>query len=387
VKDKYSNKTDSSENKYDYKNSSSFVNTNKFYQMIYGTGSAEGSICKDTIKFGNNNLNDLNFILVNRSESQENLDGILGLGYYYEDFEKDAIDFSLIDQLKNKNLINKKLFTQLYTEEKKGKMYIGDLPYEIKNDMENYGTCNTIKYRGIRLNPRWECTLSQVFIGDKYNTSIILNIYNNALFDTGTNVIISPSNFLDELSKTYFKDLIQDKLCFLNNDYNFVQIICKENSIVKNLPPLNFIFGDWYLKMNPYDLFYLYPDRSIRFIILSNPLVDEWIIGEPILKKFHIVFDKEDDLIGFYGTTDLFNLKRDYPDSFNTETLLIILIILGILIIMALIISLFIWFFKRRQNSSKYYDPSMYHSFNNVSNYTRQPPARPEDTNLKNNLL
>jgi hypothetical protein len=243
-------------------------------------------------------------------------------------------------------------------------MFIGDLPKEISDDLENYGSCPAIKYRkGGILNPRWECNLKAVFFGYENNFANSTILDTPALFDTGTNIILAPYLFLVNLQKTYFKNLVENSICFLKQTGNFYGYICAPDPIILDLPQFNFVFGEWVLKMNPNEMFYKYPDQTVRFIISASPTMDQWIFGEPLLKKFHFVFDKDSDVIGFYGKEDKFKSNLPFPD--NSINFLIVLIILLSFIILGGFIYLLIWVIKKRNASVTYYDPSMYNKIGN----------------------
>ena len=312
------NNTSSVGNKFDHKNSSTFVNLNIPMKIEYGTGHAEGEASSDVLTLGDKKLDKLNFILVHQDESNDGIDGILGLGNYYNNLEeKNALEFSLIDQLYNNNQINSKIFTQKYTENGKGKMFIGDLPDEIKNDMGHYGKCPTIKYTYYgELNPRWDCELKSFYFGDHTSYNKYQEHISPVLFDTGTNIVLVPGKFFLQLQLTYFKNLIESGQCDVTeDDSGFFAFLCSPNVRIRELPDINFSFGEWVITMKPADLFVRMPFGFLQFMMIGNPNLNMWIFGEPILKKYHIVFDKTNDVIGFYGAKDLYWLNDVLPNN------------------------------------------------------------------------
>lgn len=362
VSDKYSSGTPDSQMKFDSLASSTFVNLKKEYSLLYGTGSAKGIICSETISIGKNTtLNNLQFVLVYEEEGHTQLDGILGLGYYYDDFEPNALKFSLIDRLYSEKLVKRKLFTQKYTDDKKGVMMIGDLPEEITNDFTNYGFCSAVKNTKRGLNPRWECMLKATFYGyqNENLNGNLEKINAPALFDTGTNLILIPYLFLKNLLSSYFKDFAAKGECRLvGSEDGFFSITCSSFSNVLSLPPFNFIFDDWILRLNPIEMFYRYPDNSIRFVMVSSLSMNMWIMGEPLLKKYHMVFDKENNQIGFYGKEDKF--KSDIPFPTQIDTLTIVIIVISVIFLIAMIVLLVMWYFKNKRTQIQYYDPNKY---------------------------
>lgn len=362
IRDIYSEETGDAENKFDYKNSTTFENTNKIHTINYGTGMAEGYISKDVLTLGDKQIDRLNFILVNKEQSNAAIDGILGLGYYYDVLNEDnPLEFSLIDQLYKKNQIKNKIFTQKYTEDKKGIMYIGDIPDEIRNDMSNYGSCPAIKYLNNNINypnPKWECELKKVFYGNKNLYDKAEEINEPVLFDTGTNIIIVPLNFIMSLKKHYFNKLIESKDCITDKENNrFYVFKCKPSDKILELPHINFVFGEWIIKMRPVDLFYRGPDGYLHFFMTSADDLNLWIFGETILKKYHMVYDKTNDLIGFYGTTDLYRYDEEFPD--DGKIILTLLLVLACIMLTIGIVYFFVWLVKRKKESVVYYSPDM----------------------------
>ena len=288
----------------------------------YGTGYAWGEASTDVLTLGDKKLDKLKFILVHQDESNEGIDGILGLCNYYNSLpEVNPFEFSLIDQLYNNNQINSKIFTQKYTENRKGKMFIGGLPDEIKNDMGNYGTCQTLKFPdnngyGDILNHKWECYLKKFYFGDNTSYSQYEDHLTPVLFDTGTNIVLVPTEFFVKMEKTYFRKLIESRECEITkNDEEFYTFNCRPNVDINKLPNMNFLFGDWVITVKPEDLFHKGPSGSLQFLVTATYKLNHFIFGEPILKKYHMVFDKTKNVIGFYGTSDLNRFKYDLPNN------------------------------------------------------------------------
>jgi hypothetical protein len=336
-------------NKFNSKNSSTFVNLKIPMKINYGTGSAEGEAATEVLNLGDNKLDKLNFLLVEKDKSNNGIDGILGLGYYYNNLsQQNSLEFSLIDQLYNNNQINSKIFTQKYIHDRKGKMYIGDLPDEIKNDMSNYGTCPTIKYiNNGMLNPRWECELKSFYFGDHTSYSKYEEYISPVLFDTGTNIVLVPVEFFIRLRLFYFNELIESDQCQLKQDDNkFMSYTCSPLAKIDTLPDINFSFGESHITMRTEELFARSPLGFFQFIMFANPKTNMWIFGEPILKKYHIVFDKTNDVIGFYETK-----------YFNKYNYISPLLILTSIVVVGLRYYIF-WLRKKREKNQNYNTPN-----------------------------
>jgi hypothetical protein len=328
VADKNSWQTPDATNKFDKTKSSTYQSNNVSKDLQYGSGSTSGILASETLTIGSLKATDYNFLLASKEENMKDIDGILGLGYYYDIL--DSPKFSMLDQLKASKMINSRLFTQKYTEQGKGKLYIGDLPDEITNDMTNYGKCKSVKsYSGTSFkNPYWQCTLKTVFFGDitsfpvsktssgqqKYSVTAPAAINEACLFDTGTNIMTGPSDFVKSLKYSYLKNAINQLICTYNGDYGYSLYICDKRAF-DILPNMHFVFDDWALELTSNDLLKEIPGYAgqYQFMIMSTSTVKDWIIGEPVLKKFHIVFNKDADEIGFYSLKNKNRVEVSYP--------------------------------------------------------------------------
>lgn len=368
--------------KYDRSISKTYQNLNKEFSIQYGTGSIKGELAKEVITLGNFKLSDFVFVLAQYQSDMEDIDGILGLGKSYDEMPNQK-QVSFIDQLHYSKYISQRIFTQKYINEKEGIMTIGDLPSEIKNNKNEYSTCDTIQFYNGRLDPYWECNLSFImFDGQVYE------IDEPTLLDTGTNQFIVPYSFLYYLSETYFKDLLDRKLCnlisqdFLETPFS---IMCSLSaySIINNLPDMYIVLGDyvnksdqsvWAIKLSYIDLFFVYRNHLV-FLLKSTRNINKWIIGQPILKKFHMVFDKENEQIGFYqGPQEYINLPKFEPKFKYWFTLIIIVVIILLIITCGYIINLC----KRRdeRNENNLEQPILFRDFYQNRNRNRNQRHR-----------
>jgi hypothetical protein len=368
----YSEDTRDAFNKFDFKKSSTFFNTKDPYYIGYGTGEAEGFIANETISLGTAKLPNFNFILVDRESGHTDLDGILGLGYNYEDFRNGSEQFSLIDKLHSENLIKNKIYTQKYIDDKTGSMVIGDLPEEISNDMQNYGNCTLIRMENQRRNPWWQCEMTLLNYGETEKD--VINVKQPALFDTGTNFIQAPYEFFIKLFENYLDHPSVKNQCILNAPKGgFHSIICNKSANILSLPSLYFVFGDWALMMRPREMFKKFRDSTVRFIILSEPDSNEWIIGQPLFKKFQIVFDKENHVIGFYGKKDKLKytggpLPQPGPEFDFEAFIFIFLLVCGAIILLALLIWLIIKIiYNFKKKNTKDISDTNYQAFGSIN--------------------
>jgi len=239
-------------------------------------------------------------------------------------------------------------------------MTIGELPEEISKDYNNYGNCTTDAVSFF-----WVCILKGYFFGyDNYSSTVNFTApafaVQPAIFDTGTSFIQVPKFFLIHLGQVYLNELIDNKDCILSSDTNgLTYYSCSSSSSYSSLPDLNFMFGEWFFKMQASELFQKDTEDFVRFMLMSSTSGrDQWIIGELLLSKFHLVFNRDDQVIGFYGTEDLYRYGSKLPSKL--KGFFIFLIALGALVVTGLIVYGIWRFVKYRKAQITVYDPSMY---------------------------
>ena len=118
-----------------------------------------------------------------------------------------------------------------------------------------------------------------------------------SLFQTNSKQISVPSRYYDFLHQSYMKQMINQEVCNLNPDKQYV---CK-SSFVSNLSfSLELDFDGMSLQLDTKDLF---EDNGVwsSLIIKRNDNPNEWKIGTGVLHKLNILFDYDDKSISFYS--------------------------------------------------------------------------------------
>jgi hypothetical protein len=350
-----------STNLFDKEKSSTFSGKSDYSKQTlnYGIGSIDGYYYKDTVTLGTTELSNFQFLLVNAVREFNSVhEGILGMGYKYQNSAyspKNNIQNSFMDQLYKQGKIKDNLFTQKFTTESKGRMFIGEMPSEISNNKTKYGTCDVDKTSNY-----WECKMDGVFFGDDVG-SMKKMISTSVLFDTGTNFIVVPTTYLSELKNGYFKKQYSNKSCWDLYQNGIFHILCNASG-KSAAEDMNFVFGDWVIKMKKEELFESLGSGTYHFIIASTSKSLEWILGTPVLKKFHMVFRKSPDQIGFWGT-DVYDKNKDFDGGL--KTVYIVLIVIGSLVVVGVIIGLIAFCVKKHKNRQ----------FNHQGGYTLQQHA------------
>ena len=329
----------SSIKKFETQLSYSYKNLSEPSIINYADGSySKGYLSQDVVKL-NMISSKLTFLLSYDMKYEiPNTSGIMGLGLDYLGIESSSI----IKMLYENKQIKKQMFSQKLDLDK-GKLYIGDFAPEILNDKVNFTNCSIPimdNYNGI-----WACKIDAYYSGYNYNFSKVIPVQRvHVLFDSGTNFIILGKNYEKPFVEHFFGDLLENGYCFKKESYYF----CNSFLYNLNFPPFYFLINDIAYKIDGSDLFFdLIGYLQLKVIFIWES--DLWILGQPFLQKYHVVYNMEDRYLGFHGGKkyNAFNyVDNDLPIPFRDSLTLKFYIF--IFFIAILIIGLIIWYIKKR---------------------------------------
>ena len=314
---------------------SNSVNTNTPFKMEYGTGSCSGTYYKDTIKYINNKNFQFQFGVATETDfTVENADGIIGLSHYYSDKST-----SFIHRLYEEGITNSKKFSFKFGDNistgQMGKLFLG------RHD--DFSSSDTVKCPLINaktsLNIFWTCNLSKFGLkNSKYEKYSSQNF--NVIFDTGTNVIILPLEYLRE-----FEGELKNFECeHYQDDKKNYQLKCKKN----NLPDFRFEINGNVLTVPHQYSFYDVGQYSYSRIIFKK--YDYYIIGSPFFFAFHTLFDEEEGNLYFHPENIKYLEIGNGNNSFTAADVAAIVVVIIVILLLAYIIYYFIkW--KRAKNA------------------------------------
>ena len=241
------------------------------------------------------------FVLSWNSSEAFDYEGILGLGNYYPKSDSEnSFDerFSFVHYLQKNGIISRLMFGHEYHDRTHGSIYFGEEPKSMKN---GYFKCKVQKF--ISYVNKWHCQLLSMHFtnGENYTT-----LSSTAAFDTGYPFIKGPywqvSNILDKLKE------IGGKKCdyafqIIDDSNELVRMICDLDIKFSNFPDIYFDIVGFKMTLLKRDLF-----RKIRIkggeikyevVLVGDSTYNYWNFGEPILKNYDMVFNYEDNTVGF----------------------------------------------------------------------------------------
>ena len=313
--------------------------TNKNFSSYYGSAFVEGSYYNDYIEYLPNQKFIFNFGVAQSVYSEARADGIIGLSKHYDDEQT-----SFIHMLKKSNNLDSLAFSikfenNSFQSGEKGIMYIGGEHDDFsKNETIS---CPLVKYYDESV---WACKIDSFSLKGSKNKATS-NYETNIIFDTGTNHIVLPYKYLEDI-----KDKLNDFGCVVQNVDETYSIICDAK---KDIPDLEFTINGKELIIPYQNLFYYTNSSKTHFgslIVFRDSSIN--LIGSPFFYTYHTLFDNEKNLLKFYPVNSAIRpvepVNPIIPNISNEKglsTLEIIFIIIGCIIILGISIFIIIYYF------------------------------------------
>ena len=317
-----------SKNKFNSTNSKTLIRSEKTIKLNYISGNIKGNLCQDTIYYEqslNKSIKSFYFLLVDESNLDFELDGIIGLS-------KGSFDkkYSFLYQLKDKKLIkNSLLLYDLFNKS----FYIDEIPQfylqqksiscELKNDNSNF----------------WKCDINFIKIDN-----IPISMETEIIFDSGTNGIIFPlkyKNILENIIKN--NKILKENKCELQgyeND-NIYELICNQTLKYDDVNSTD-NFLEIYLDKGQNNsieikLTDLLGEDNKAFYLFIIKRKSEILLGSPFFEKYPVLFDLDENIVNIFGTGNNLYKYRNYKEEKVKKIKIIIIIVISVLIILILV--------------------------------------------------
>lgn len=289
-------------------------------KVIYINGTVTGyeSITDIKIPSVGITLKNISILIVNDTNGvvfPDNISGILGLGFNYEDFKLELLSYSFIEHLYQNKIITERAFRFNYTsiEGSRGDILIGNMTSLDNDNKTEKGECRALRILSSEdIFPYWQCAVK--FIKIEYfsiegfvNTTESFLLNEPLAFDTSISHIIFPEEFFNrtimKILANKFTD--RDKTCTLYRNEKEVYFTCKKIDYTF-LHKIDFAFNPYILRIK--DLFVQESFDSFRFLIQTEINGTRFLMGQTMLKKYNIMFDKSNEKILFNTKEELENL-------------------------------------------------------------------------------
>ena len=304
---------------YDQEDSRTSSPTDNFVEIEDEDGNVEGYQIADNIKLGSYKLKQFGFVEVTKvaDNFKDHYQGKLGLGYKSTLLKDD--EFNFLEKLKKHNLIKKKIFTINAINEKKGMLFVGDIPGKPYNSYCNVTNTDDLDEM---YQESWVCKMTHIGIFDRekgiFNKIKFYDeLKNNKLvsFDSAYDFIAVPMSEKEGIEKLLGKAKLQcteqkrnsarsnnkDKLRNRIREEE-ITISCetnKEELKNKNLA-LSFVLQGHSYSL-PLEQLFEDGTKDGEMDMLIK-IIDEddaiWTFGYPFLNQFLMIFNMEEDHVG-----------------------------------------------------------------------------------------
>ena len=291
-------------NYFDPKSSSTCIILPEMFNIKYGTGECLGYYFIDTIKYLNNKQFKLKLGLAKKALFDfEEADGIIGLSRFFGNS-----DISFINRLYLEKIIDNRMFSLKFASNNlhipMGKMFIGR--HEDFNKKNSF-SCDLLDNEGEN-KYFWTCELKSFNLANG-KTLLSSNYSTNIIFDTGTNFIFLPFEYIQEfessLSKIDCKVIEYTEKNKEGNNLNNMGIINEYRLVCSShdLPQIQFVLGNTTFTIPNHLAFYFegnFAYSYILFVLADKKIGSPYIFGSPFFMSFHTLFDNDNKKMEFY---------------------------------------------------------------------------------------
>ena len=263
-------------------------------------------------------------------------DGILGLGFSTLSDGK----ITLIENLKKQGKIDKAMFSFYLSDdwsddsEYESNMIIGgaDIPTYGKNDTVTY--LKVFKDIGYWVSSTQGVTLSNLKVGKEK----IISEAPIAILDTGTSLLVGPSQDVRKITKYFSKNF----KCSLS--MGMMVCDCGISQPVSSFPDLTFTLSEYEFVVTPE--FYFMKDSGSCHLLVGSIGANIWILGDVFLRKYYTIYDMEEAKVGIVGSVNKGSASSD--DDF--KTVIVLFIIFGVILaVVGVVFGVYYWRKKRQQ--------------------------------------
>ena len=329
---------------------------------------AKGKFSMETFFIQNQRVDNFTFILCTKTfaEEKEFFDGQLGLNLGYQI----PPDSNFIQVLKIKELINNYIYTIYYVNDYEGFLLIGEYPHKINSDFSLYEKYSEFKESNLlwihsemsKKNYHWTILFDKI----SYGAGELYQAQREAKISIEFQFIISTQQYYN-----LFKEIFGKKCEHIHYHNDYSGFRCSKD-INKDLTPeikfynkeLNTTF------VLDYNDLYIEKDNFLYFLVATFFDYDlgYWILGKPFLKKYLLMYNSDNKMIGFYK-------KNEGNKSNKKISSYVISIFLNILLLIILIVLSFAFFHyyikRRRIRANELEDKFNYIPKNNKNDYTK----------------
>ena len=312
--------------------------SSSFYFTKYGHSYSIRNIYFHSIFFDENYIINKNNIKLNAmmcwgKTPITKSDGVLGLKLKDIMFNEQNI---FLNQLYENKIINNKIFSLIFTTENKGELIIGDYPMNKTNLLKNkkLKICkNNFPTQG----EVWGTIFSEINFYEKtpkinYEINFVEKTH-LVIFSTTYYGYLGSADYNYFIYETFFKEKINSKNCWTQtiDDDKYFGYVCSKNTDMNAIPNIKFYHKElnYTFEIDNKEMWIARNNIKYFLIFFCYKNQYSWTFGEKFLKKYNIVFDGSNNLIGVYYSENN-NMINNMIDNIK---LLIGIFIVGLIVL------------------------------------------------------
>ena len=288
-------------------------------------------------------ISDFPFLI--KEQNLKNQEGCVLLGILYRN-KKDSkkLEINFIEQLKMRNLISSYSWTFKFNSENDGLLIIGGEPhtYDPSNYNESFYITTVPPIEVFPSSYAWNFTFHKIYSGEDEVEEI-----NYSRLSFSINFFLGDGKYNKTIFNQYFKKYIEDKKCsFYYDSIKHCYYYCDKTKFnkkdIKSFPVLSLLNREleMYFNFTGEDLFYETKDYYYFMIYFMNYGPQSWLIGQPFLRKYQLVFNHDQKTIGFYNYWRK-EKKEEIKPFFSDDNMYLYLIIgLSVIVLIFIIFAL-----------------------------------------------
>ncbi|KAM0735582.1 Lysosomal aspartic protease [Formica fusca] len=271
------NQACASHRRYDSSKSSTYEPNGEHFAIQYGTGSLTGFLSTDVVNVAGLNVQHQTFAEAVEEPGSTfvyaKFDGILGMGY--DTISEDGVT-PVFNNMVQQNLVPEPVFS-FYLNRDDSSDEVGELILG-GTDPDHY--VGELAYVPVTEKGYWQFTMDSVTVGDNN----VAGSY-QAIADTGTSLIVGPSDVIDNINEYIGADYYGNVDCSTIDQLPTVGIVL--NGLTYNLTPDNYILQD--------------VENGVATCMsgFEESDSDLWILGDVFLRPYYSVYDLGNNQVGF----------------------------------------------------------------------------------------
>ncbi len=261
--------------------------------------------------------------------------GIIGLD---NNILRDINDKSFIEQLFTKSIVKKKIFFLNYENNTFGNIIFGNLPHLIDN--KTYNEKYYVKVKKDFSYATWNLYFKYLYIGNqKFNGTIgdINFNFKGLIFDKSIkkqfdDIFFNKYNYFEK------KICVEYKYEVLKRNFSVYK--CSESLNIKKFPKIQLYHHslNYSFEFEGNELF-IKDEFEKQYIFLISFIEKEswWYIGEIFLRKYMVIFNEEEQYVGFYIH------PNKNSNFFNFSKTILVIFVFIIMVCIIVILSYYLW--------------------------------------------